>query len=217
MINVRKKQILFITCFLLIVSGCGTKNMSKDVQTNNTSASEVTTKTTMVDESKKRLNIRALIPSEDMIAEGKYKVGDDIPAGEYFLIADGFASFHILSDINGELINFDFFSSHSIISVLEGQYLELSRCAAVMFDKVPKNIFEGKTISDGMYKIGYHIPAGEYKLTADRDIEGEGCYCLYTDSLCKDIISIEFFEDSKYINVFDGQYLKLSRCTLSLN
>ena len=63
---------------------------------------------------------------------GQYKVGVDIPAGEYVLLAtDGSGYFSVTSDANGNDIVFnDNFDVSSIVTVLAGEYITLKRCAA---------------------------------------------------------------------------------------
>ncbi|MBQ1847431.1 MAG: hypothetical protein II135_05440 [Clostridia bacterium] len=142
--------------------------------------------------------------------EGQYKVGKDIPAGEYvlFVTNSGYMGyFSVSSDANGNNIIFnDNFDYNSIITIKDGQYLELSRCYAIDIDFVP-TIDKSKGT---MFKVGLHIPAGEYKIAAS-DSQYMGYYCIYESSLQNKIISNDNFNGSRYITVKNGQYLKLSR------
>jgi len=165
-----------------------------------------------------------LVDDENLLADkttnknyssGQYKVGVDIPAGEYVLFSSENGYFCISSDANGsDIIGNDNFNNNSIITVFDGQYVELSRCYAVPFNEAP-NFAEGKEeLNDGMYKVGYHIPAGEYKLICTG--KESGYYCLYPDSVRKKIISNDNFEGSRYVSISEGQYLILRRCKLIL-
>lgn len=69
--------------------------------------------------------------------------------------------------------------------------------------------------ADGMFKIGTDIPSGEYHLFTDYDEPG-GMYVLSNDANQNDIISTDYFEESSYVSVSNGQYLKLSDCTAYL-
>ena len=52
---------------------------------------------------------------------------------------------------------------------------------------------------DGMYKIGFDIPAGEYKLSATDD---RGYYCIYDNSsVTRDIQENDNFEGTTYCTV----------------
>lgn len=136
-----------------------------------------------------------------------YKVGTDIPAGEYVVFAEEDHGYFCVSpDSNQDDITFnDNFDYNSIITVNDGEYLELSGCYAVPFDENPEVDLAGS----GMFKVGTHIPAGEYKL----EVTGShGYYCIYPDSRQDDIIANDNFENQNYVTVSDGQYLILSGC-----
>ena len=147
--------------------------------------------------------------NEDRISAGTKKVGIDIPSGEYVLYASGSVPyFSVSSDSNGENIIFnDLFSYNSIVTVNEGEYLKLQNCYGLPIDKV-EDIDLGK--SGSMYKVGTHIPAGEYKILATG---GTPYYCIYSDSRHDYIVSNDLFENDTYVTVSNGQYLKLQDCT----
>lgn len=142
---------------------------------------------------------------------GTYKVGVDIPAGEYILMGPGY--FSVTSDSSGDSILFnENFEFNSIVTVLDGEYLKLSKCIACPFLEYNSRYSLDTTKSGSMLKVGTHIPAGEYKLQADED---NGYYAVYNDSRHQDIVTNEYFENSTYITVKDGQYLKFSSCKIS--
>ena len=70
---------------------------------------------------------------------GVYKVGTDLPAGEYVVFASGSAGyFCVSSDSNQNDILFnDNFSTNSIITVNDGEYVNLSRCYAIPISENP--------------------------------------------------------------------------------
>ena len=138
-----------------------------------------------------------------------YKVGTDMPAGEYVLYAtSGLGYFCVSSDSYGNSIVFnDNFEYNSIVSVEEGEYIELSRCYAEPI----KSAGFLATTGSGMFKIGEHLPAGEYKLRATDD---RGYYCVYNDSRHDNIETNDNFSGRAYVSVRNGQYLLLSRCEI---
>jgi len=147
---------------------------------------------------------------ESIYREGQYKVGVDIPSGEY-VIFSGYTNsgyFSLTSDSNGnDIIANENFDYNSIITIYDGEYIELSRSKAVPISEVtslPKD-------KSDMFKIGVHLPAGEYKLIAD---EVGGYYCVYNDNRQQDIESNDNFSGQSYVTVKDGQYLVLSRCRI---
>jgi hypothetical protein len=69
-----------------------------------------------------------------------------------------------------------------------------------------------KTYKAGTYLVGTDMPAGTYKLTATTSSPG---YWEVTNSAAPDadIVGNDNFDNSAYVSVEDGQYLKLNRCT----
>lgn len=150
----------------------------------------------------------------DYYESGQYKVGEDIQAGEYILLAEsdreGF--FSVDEDANGNEIIFNGnFKTNTIVTVNDGEFFEFKRSIAVRYDDFyPAN--EIDISNDGiMIKVGNEIEPGEYKVLGER-----GYYCIYSDSRQDDIISNGQVDGSKYISVEDGQYLVLKKCTIQV-
>lgn len=146
-----------------------------------------------------------------MFKEGTYKVGSDMPAGEYRLVALNSGYFQIASDSTGEfdsLIANDNFSTQTIVSVADGQYLQITRAIAYPIDDAP----EIDITKEGMFKVGKDIQAGEYKVRST----GSGYLQVSTDSThgFESIVSNNNFEGETYITVADGQYLTLNRAVM---
>ncbi|MDY3997517.1 MAG: peptidoglycan-binding domain-containing protein [Blautia sp.] len=153
--------------------------------------------------------IPSIVYADNEYKSGMYKVGVDIPSGEYILFAEngtGYFAVSIDSNQNDILFN-DNFGYNSIVTVEEGEYFDLSRCYAVPFsDDI--NI---DTSGTGMFKVGTHIPAGEYKLEAGSE---RGYYCIYSDSRHDDIVANDNFDGQTYVTVSKGQYLQLMECSI---
>ncbi len=145
--------------------------------------------------------------------EGQYRVGRDFIAGEYALLntSDYSGYFAISSDANGrDIIANGLFEVNSIITVYDGEYLELSRCIAIESTDFYLS-YTIKTDRDGtMLKVGYDIVPGEYKLIAAS--ESQGYYCIYNDSRQTRIVDNSLFKNSAWVTVKSGQYIVLSRC-----
>ncbi len=151
---------------------------------------------------------------------GMYKIGKDMPAGEYKLFAteglSGVSYFEIAKDSTNSLesiIANDNFFSFTYVTVSEGQYFKFTDARAVPVDQAEKSgPVEGRYAS-GMYKVGVDIPAGEYKvLPEENSTLGFGYFEVTKTSrhILDDIVSNDNFEDSRYITLENGQYLKLS-------
>lgn len=145
--------------------------------------------------------------------EGVHRVSIDIPPAEYMVLATSKYGGYVCvsSDANGNDIIFnDLFDTNTIITVQAGEYVELSRCYAMLIDLFYESSRIDLEETGVMLRVGYDIAPGEHKLTA---AEGEkGYYCVYPDSRRSKIVANKNFENSAYVKVKDGQYLALSRC-----
>ena len=151
----------------------------------------------------------------EQYADGMYKVGADIPAGEYILDPSAMAYYQVASDSTGALesiVSNDNFSGTRYITVSDGQYLTLTSCTAYPASYVSDGTIKNDNLSGGMYKVGVDIDAGEYKVTPD----GSGYYEVDSSSAgtLDVIVANENFSSDVYVTVADGQYLKLSGATL---
>lgn len=157
-------------------------------------------------------------PPVKTYTSGKYKVGIDIPAGEYFLqtASSLFGYMSVSRDSSGDLdsiIENENFDTHHYITIQDGQYLELQNATAIPVNDMNKT-FDASNLEEGMYRIGIDIPAGEYRLTTTSE---RGYFCVYDNSSAeRQIQSNNNFESNDYITVVNGQYLLLSRCVGSI-
>lgn len=143
--------------------------------------------------------------------EGMYKVGADLPAGEYVLISSGGGYFEICSDSTGSfesIIANGNFDTNSIVTVSDGMYLDFSRADAYAIDASP----DLDISKEGMFKVGKHLPAGEYKIHSD----DSGYVQVTSDSTqsFESILSNDNFTGDSYITLSDGQYITLSRANI---
>lgn len=146
---------------------------------------------------------------------GQYRVGTDMTAGEYVLLATSKYSgyFSISSDALGnKIIANDLFDVNSIVTVRTGEYIQLERCIAVLATDF-YSTYTIRTDNPGvMLKVGYDIMPGTYRLRAETG--KTGYYCIYNDSRHTKIIDNDLFSNSSYITLKYGQYVILSRCTI---
>lgn len=150
---------------------------------------------------------------------GHYKVGSDIPAGDYVLYCtdDIFAYMAISSSSNSDdldsIIENDIFKGQLYITVSNGQYLEIDGAYALSAQRAPAAKPIGGKLSDGMYKVGHDIPSGEYKLICTDEYYG---YCAIYDHPIGggEILTNDIFTDTLYVSVSSSQYLYLSGAEL---
>lgn len=149
-------------------------------------------------------------------SDGMYKVGTDIPAGEYLIIPTSSGYYQVSSDSTGTLDSIvanDNFTGSRYLTVSDGQYLTLTRCKAYSAQYISDGTLKNNNFSNGMYKVGVDIAAGEYKVTAT----GDGYFEVDSSSsgTLDAIVSNKNFTGDAYVTVSDGQYLKLSRAALN--
>lgn len=155
------------------------------------------------------------VPQIKVYDSGMYKVGSEIDAGEYFVMADPgrTAYLEVNKDSSGSfqsVVANENISTFFFITVSEGQYLSVKRGTFVKAAdaKVPGPDDGGK-YGEGMYRVGTDIPAGEYKISPDA---GDSAYIeVSSDSLGSlySIVANENTTDPIYITVDKGQYLKV--------
>lgn len=147
------------------------------------------------------------------IPEGMYKIGTDIPEGEYFVWATSyFCSVQVSSDSSGSVasnITTEMCDTFMFISVRSGQYLDVSGGSFVPANIAPvPEMQENGTYKPGMYRVGIDIPAGEYKVAATDDF----CYIqVLKDSfgLISSHVNTEYVDGQAYVTVIEGQYLSV--------
>lgn len=149
------------------------------------------------------------------IDAGVYKVGTDIPAGEYLVFANGMGYIESASDSTGQLDSIIFNDNlasggHSYVTLNDGEYFKLQGGEMYPVDAAPSIIPDDGLYENGMFKVGEDIPAGEYKVILDSSI-GMGYLEVSKDSRHQidSIVTNENVQSDMYITITDGQYIKL--------
>lgn len=158
------------------------------------------------------------------ISAGTYKVGDDIDAGEYLVLSDGMAYIEAAEDSTGELESIIFNENlmgeaHAYVTLEDGQYFKLQGGSMYPEDDAPSIVPEDGLYTDGMYKVGEDIPAGEYQVILDDASElGMGYLEVSSDSSheLESIITNDNVEADTYITVEEGQYLTIQDLTIEV-
>lgn len=145
--------------------------------------------------------------------EGGYKVGRDFDAGEYVLLRTGSydGTFEVSRDANQtDMVFYDRFETNAIITVLDGEYLKLSGCMAILAEDFYREYSIKSEKNGTTLKVGYDIRAGEYKLAAAGN--RTGYYMIYNDSRRESVAAFDSFQNSTWVTVRSGQYIVLSNC-----
>lgn len=150
---------------------------------------------------------------------GMYKVGTDIPSGEYVLIPTGsnMAYFEVTNSNDGKtesIVSNDNFNGREIVTISDGQYINVSHATIYKIDEAPAINKSAKEFLPGMYRIGIDIPAGEYTVAPTDSIDGY--YEIDSDSShsFNAILGNGTVNHKQYLNLESGQYIKLSRAKL---
>jgi len=150
-----------------------------------------------------------------VITAGTYKVGEDIPDGEYIVFANGMAYIESASDSTGELDSIIFNdnlmnNAHAYVTLQDGEYFKLQSAEMYPVEDAPSVEPDDGVYADGMYKVGEDLPAGEYQIILDSSID-MGYYEVASDSAHQlgSIVTNENVQADTYLTVSEGQYLKL--------
>ena len=144
---------------------------------------------------------------------GKYKIGDDMPKGEYILFAYGGKSTLLIgtTEAGTYSVSVDQFTYNHIAVFEDGQNITLNSCYAL-----PVNLIEPEYLNlagPGMYKAGMHISPGNYTLVPEGD-EG-GSYTIYSTISPEKIYAEGDVTGNVTIRLSAGQYIDLRGCRFS--
>lgn len=148
---------------------------------------------------------------------GSYKIGKDIPAGEYVFYAEqdelGVVTVKDGNAADSEELEFSTFYGNGFFTLDEGMYLNVTDAN---FYPVTEDLRVQYTENDAEYRVGIDIPAGEYNLeSTEPGIFGSNVTVKSSskvDELC--IEMLEFFEGTYSVTVKDGQYIELDGCKI---
>lgn len=175
----------------------------------------------IIDEAKSETEVAETEQKSTSYSGGMYKIGTDMPAGEYLITTtSSYAYMQVSSDSSGELgsiVTNDNYSNRIYITVDDGQYLQFDG-TAVPASEAPAYEPENGAYEDGVYLVGKDIPAGEYKVSVSSSALGMGYIEVSSDSSggIGSIITNDNIENDTYQTVQDGQYLKLVGATITI-
>ena len=156
-------------------------------------------------------NISSINPNDGYPA-GQYKIGSDIPAGEYLAVGQGYIELNKEpNDLGGVIFNDNFVNYH-YVEGRDGEYLRTQgniKLYPVTADtKIEVDL---NNIEQGFYKVGRDIPAGEYKMT----LETGGYFAVYGNAHDRNILTNGFTNEvvTRYVKLADGQYFQLKKGT----
>lgn len=157
--------------------------------------------------------------------DGTYKVGTDLPPGEYkFTQTDSISGYiQRSSDSSMDLdsiISNDLTSEEGAtryVTTNEGEYLKVQGGTLVAANESANTTSTNGSYTDGTYKVGTDIPAGEYKFTQTSSITGYVERASDSSMSPESIISNDLTSgegETIYVTTKDGEYLKVQGGTL---
>jgi hypothetical protein len=147
---------------------------------------------------------------ETKYMDGQYRVGEDIPAGEYVFFCTGKygGSLKETTDSNGsDRVDSEYFDYCVIYTLTEGNYVEIEGAMAVPSSDVTELVLNK---GSGTFKVGTHIPAGEYKII--NTTTSGGSYKIWNSSFPwnrDDRVDTGYFSTATYLTIHDGEYLTI--------
>lgn len=162
-----------------------------------------------------RVPIQSTAPAEkkNFLANGQFKVGTDLKAGDYLTVGIGYVE--VAKDSSGSvysiLMNDNILEdTQRYIIANDGEYVKLTGDIKLYPVADAPKINTDNGLPAGQFKVGVDIPAGEYKIT----LEGGGYFAVTKDTR-RAIVKNQFTNEggSFYATVADGQYLQIKKGT----
>lgn len=145
---------------------------------------------------------------------GVYKVGTDIPAGEYLLVSTGTASFYTSTDAAGNDRIGNGLPKPTLYATLRaGEYATFNSLKIYPIASAPKiGVNADGTFVPGQYKVGRDFPAGDYVI----DYQGSTTIGhLRVDSnslnLTNSIVGADLYRGRIYVTLSAGDYFTFDK------
>ena len=155
----------------------------------------------------------AAVEPQNYFANGQFKVGVDLPAGEYLAVGTGYVEVAGSSagGTNNILINDNIVDARRYVVVNDGEYVKvMSDMKLYSLADAPKLNLNYSKLPANQYKVGVDIPAGEYKILLDA-----GGYVALTRDTRRNYVGNQYAHNGGqfYATVADGQYLQIKNGT----
>ena len=143
-------------------------------------------------------------------ANGQFKVGTDLSAGEYIAVGTGYVEVSKSSSggVDNILINDNIENARRYVIANVGEYVKVTGDIKLYPLAYAPKIDTSGQLAAGEYKVGTDIKSGEYKITLDA-----GGYYAVTGDARRAIVRNQFTNEggSYYATVSDGQYLQIKK------
>lgn len=150
---------------------------------------------------------------------GSYRVGEELPAGDYVLVENEdavFANVAVREDASEDapLVMHQLINGQAVIRFPEGAWVVLSEARAFPLAQVPMTSDE--VLGEGGYLAGALIAAGRYTVSPAEKAPLSS-YSVYDGILGTgaQLIRFEVLHEPVDIALADGDYVELSGCTIA--
>jgi hypothetical protein len=148
-----------------------------------------------------------------------FLVGTDFPAGEYFVMANSNELGYVLLSRSrsleaSEIIWQKHFANHTIINLIDGQYLTTKNATLIpVSDAIIPN-FENGVLTAGTYRVGIDIPPGVYTIFPLDNKTGFFTTATSSHHLHAHIIQSRNFSEPIIIALNIGDYITFIRAEI---
>lgn len=211
-------------CTVTITNGKG-KGMTRDIE--NDTLATLKNGYTVAIKGGKIIHVSKATPGADhngSYVTGIYKVGRDIPAGEYIARRNPSApyaaglTFRKSTDyFSGESLDMRTVDAPTYITLVAGEYVEVAQGSLkpATNQSIAKENSDG-SYSSGMYKVGVDIAPGKYMLTP---LTSNAMYNIYKDSLYNSdslLKSATGLKNTVEVKLEKGQYIEFTGAKIIL-
>lgn len=228
----KKFLVVLLLVFSLALSGCGGESNNTNINNNESNSGSNTNSNSNKEQKPRELteSEKMIVSITELMSEGlAYDTGSyikgDITPGEYaFVKFDGSGSYYSEEDAAGNIVDNENFDSFGYVKVHGVGNLETRGVLinVTAFERL--NVTGAKQIYEilnnqtnynqgGYYKVGNDIDPGQYVLES---IGGSGYYAIMSGPVSNnDIIKNDNFNGRASVSLKSGQYLDLSRSTIT--
>ncbi|MBR2732916.1 MAG: hypothetical protein IKO74_02365 [Selenomonadaceae bacterium] len=148
---------------------------------------------------------------QKFFSNGQFKVGTDLPAGEYIAIGTGYVEVATVPEGKATIVvNDNIVDAQRYVTAQSGEYVKLTGDIKLYPSSDAPKIKVDKNLPAGQFKCGTDIAAGEYKISLDA-----GGYFAVTRTTGNDYVQNQFTNEGGnfYVTVADGQFLQIKKGT----
>lgn len=150
-------------------------------------------------------------------ASGTYLAGEHIPAGLYYIWSTDTGCYYEVSDNTRQRCDFnEYFETFSYVTLKEGEYIFLEHGKMLPADEAPYPSSKDGVYPEGTYRIGRDIPAGTYRVKADK---GQNVSVEVADDPRGTATQASFYEytgSTCIVSAKDGEFLIVDGGTFTI-